>query len=95
MASLSSSGKLPEAQLPSAVVSSSQFWTSIRDHGAVSGADCTAAIKAAQVYAEEQPGSWGVFFPAGEWKWSEAIAKTVPWKGVPRKTILKATSPLT
>ncbi len=95
VASLNSSGKLPEAQLQSSVVSGSQFWVSILNHGAVSGGDCTAAIKAAQTYAEEQPGNWGVFFPPGEWKWSETIVKTVPWKGVPRKSVLKATAPFT
>jgi hypothetical protein len=86
------SDELTTADLPVSVVSGSQLYVSILNHGAVAGAGneaaTTAAIKAAQTEAESLPGNYGVFFPAGEWYFDETLICGVPWVGVPRATKL-------
>jgi hypothetical protein len=78
--------------LPSGVLAAGQFYVNIKNHGAVPGQDCTAAIEAAQQEAEELPGNYGVFFPSGTWLYSKTLVQRVPWLGVPGRSILKRTS---
>jgi hypothetical protein len=86
-----------EAAISLALQSARVFYINVKDHGAAGNGvtDDTAAIEAAQKYAEEQPGNYGVFFGAGAYLYSETLRIKVPWKGVPRKSILKRTSTFT
>lgn len=77
------------------LVDGDQFWVDIRDHGAVAGQDCTAAIEAAQQEAEELPGKYGIFIPRGTWLYSQTLLQRVPWIGIPGKSTLKRTSVFT
>jgi hypothetical protein len=90
------SGAIP---LPASVVSSSQFFVNIKNHGALTGAGnaavTTAAIEAAQQEAEELPGNWGIFFPKGTWYYNETLLQRVPWEGLPRRSILARTATFT
>lgn len=88
---MSNSGANFESLLPEQVVNSSKFLLNISSYGAVSNSDSTAAIKAAQEAAKKLPGNYGIFVPEGTFLYSSALKHEVPWKGVPRKSVLKQT----